>query len=122
MLVEERVFQIDRDETGVNRSNPVVTATAEILTQPDNVREAFEWGVILNKPDAVQATRDFLGHMSEINEAAEREIAVREARNEFHSNPQIMPTTRVEQLTDMTSELSMGRNLELVRFNLQEAA
>ncbi|MCL1929807.1 hypothetical protein FWF93_01590 [Candidatus Saccharibacteria bacterium] len=118
MLVEERVFYIDRDDQTTRRPDPVRAEVTEEVIKP-RARVDSSWDMILNKPEAIQATRDFLDHRQQVIEAAEREIAIRNARNEVN-NKYLKPATQIEQLADMTSEINMGRNLEIVRFNFNE--
>ena len=117
MLLEEKVFYIQRDDQSACRPTPVrPEAPREVQSE---VRANLDVEVILNKPEAARATHDFLNYRQETLEMAEREIAIHEARNAIH-NSYLSLATPVEQLTNMTNERNMGRNLEIVRYNLDK--
>ena len=119
MLLDERVFYIDRDGPRPSGPAPVQAPTIgnEIDTvldvrQPES-RDAFGWDVILNKLSVTQVTGDFLRQRQEIEDEAARSVAIHEARKAIRNDA--VSTSPIEQLVPMGTYINMGSNLEMMR-------
>lgn len=119
MFVEEEVFYIDKSDQKTRRSYPIQPEVEAIETVQSEAGVDFNVEKTFDKPEVIQVTHDFFDYHRKITEDAEQTIAVRDARNEF-KNKHLAPVTPIEQLVDVSSELNMGRNLEIVRGNYNE--